>query len=311
MKNRQVQCSDGVPEFTGEDFFRPGESVYIHMSTEFPDFVGVVHKHKFIEIVYIISGQAVHVVGDHRSGASKGDLFIINYETPHAFYGDKDFKEEFISYDLMFTPDFFNLSMIDGANFESLGSSYLFNSLFPENQRFGPDLQLTGSSYNVFGDIFKKIYLEYKGREKGYIDIIRAYVIELIIKMFRKMDTSAQQSISYRQARVVDSALSYLRENFNTHVTMKDLANRTFLSKDYFGRMFRETTGLPVSALLQQIRIEQACKLLCSTDRKITQVAEDCGFGDMKSFYNCFKKTMGVTPGEYRNAAVQADQAKT
>jgi AraC family L-rhamnose operon transcriptional activator RhaR len=301
MADGRIQLSDGVPVFTGENFFRPGESVYIHMSSEYPDFVGVLHKHRFIEIVYVISGQAEHVAGNHRSSASKGDLFIVNYDTPHAFFADGNAGEAFNAYDLMFTPDFFDSSMIHGDSFEALGSSFLFYSLFPEEREFGPDLHLSGSSYNVFGELFNKIYLEYANREKGYVNLIRAYVVELIIKMFRKMDSLAGGRTPAKQRQIVDFALDYLRKNFNTRVTMEELAAKAFLSKDYFGRMFREAAGLPMSALLQRIRVEEACRLLASTDRTVADIAECCGFGDVKSFYGSFKKETGVTPGEYRN----------
>jgi len=301
MGDKQTEINEEVPVLTSENFFRPGESVFIHISDDYPDFVGVLHKHTFIEIVYVISGQATHVVGNHQTTASKGDLFIINYDTPHAFYGDKNAKEPFINYDLLFTPDFFDSSMIGANHFETLGSSFLFYSLFPEEQRIGPDLQLSGSSYNIFGELFNKIYLEYNNREKGYIHIIRAYVVELIIKIFRKMDKLSCDAISHKQKQVVNTALEYLHNNFSTHVTLEDLASKIFLSKDYFGRLFRDVTGMPVSTLLQQIRIEEACKLLATSDRKIVDIAEYCGFNDIKSFYNAFKKANGLTPGEYRN----------
>ena len=301
MTSSPGDIRDDVPVLTSESFFRPGENVFIHKSNDYPDFVGVLHKHQFIEIVYVISGQAMHVVGDRQTTASKGDLFIINYNTPHAFYSDKDAKEPFINYDLLFTPDYFDSSMIDATNFEALSSSFLFYSLFPEAQKIGPDLQLSGSSYNVFGELFHKIFLEYNNQEKGYIDIIRAYVIELIIKMFRKMDHLSIDEISYKQKQQVNTALDYLRCHFGTHVTLEDLASRIFLSKDYFGRLFKDVTGMPVSAFLQQIRIEGAQKMLATTDKKIVDIAECCGFNDLKSFYNAFKKVTGLTPGEYRD----------
>ena len=52
--------------------------------------------------------------------------------------------------------------------------------------------------------------------------------------------------------------------------------------------------------MLQKIRVDEACVLLASTDRKITDIALSCGFGDMKFFYGTFKKLTGMTPGEYR-----------
>jgi len=98
-----------VPIITAKDIFRPGENVFIQMSNQNSDFSGVIHKHTFIELVYIISGSAIHAVGDRELSASKGDLFIINYDTPHAFFTSNDNPEPFVAYDLLFTPDFFDM----------------------------------------------------------------------------------------------------------------------------------------------------------------------------------------------------------
>lgn len=297
MKKVKRIDSANIPVFSAENFFRKDESVYIHVSTSFPEFVGIVHKHEFIEIVYILSGTAMHVVGNHQYSVSKGDLCIVNYETPHAFITDTD--ESFVAYDLMFTLDFFDSSLFSN-NFESIGSSYLFYSLFPDEQPFHPDLQLIGASFSMIGDIFNKIYTEYYAQEKGYIDIIRAYVIELIVKVFRQIDSSGRVKIAPWQEKIVDAALCSLHKNYNTHITTKVLAANAFLNRNYFGKLFRDVTGKPVWEFLREIRIEEACKLLRSENTKILDVALQCGFDDIKNFYTVFKKLMGVTPGEYR-----------
>jgi transcriptional regulator GlxA family with amidase domain len=125
-------------------------------------------------------------------------------------------------------------------------------------------------------------------------------MIELIIKLFRKLETSARGKISPRQNEAVKAAVAYLRESFHTHITLDELATHIFLSKDYLNRIFRETTGLPVNAFLQKLRVEEACRLLTTTDRTVVDIATACGFGDSKSFYAIFKRMMHTTPGEYR-----------
>lgn len=288
-----------IPVITQNDVFRPGENVYVQMSTEHSDFCGVIHKHTFIELVYIVSGSAIHVVGDRKVPASRGDLFIINYDTPHAFFKNEESGDSFVAYDLLFTPDFFDRALIHNLRFESIHSSFLFYSLFP-GQQLGPDVHISGSSYNTFGELFHKIYLEFVGREDGYISIIRAYVIELIIKMFRKMNSAPKSDTANRQSQVVETTLNYLKENYQKQLSLEDLAAQVFLSKDYFARLFRETTGMPIIALLQKIRVEEACKMLSGTHEKVSQIAALCGFHDLKNFYNAFKKHTGMTPRQYR-----------
>lgn len=288
-----------VPIIRAEDIFRPGENVHVQLSTQYPDFIGVVHKHTFIEIVYILSGSATHIVGDRAVPASKGDLFIINYDTPHTFVADPHCAEPLIAYDLLFTPSFFDAALLGNTFFESISSSFLFYSLFPEEQ-LGSDVHISGSSYSVFGELFNKMYLEFTNREKGYINIIRAYMTELIIKIFRKMESNQSKDQSSRQTQVVNTTLTYLRKNYQKDVSLDELAAQVFLSKDYFARMFRETTGMPTSAFLQKIRVEEACNLLTGTSLTIKDIAQHCGFHDIKYFYNVFKRLTGLTPRQYR-----------
>ena len=285
---------------TREDFFRPNENIYIHMSSECPDYIGIPHKHEFIEMVYILSGTAMHRVDGKTSRVKRGDLFIINMDTVHAFYVDPEPQEPFVAYDLMFTPEFFDRSIPGSHALEALSSSFMFYSLFGSRQEFHPYFSVSGSSYTMFGELFNKIYLEHRGREKGYLEIIRAYMIELIITIFRMEDSGARRPGSARNHRAVDYIIRYIREHYREPISVQELADRVYLSRDYLGRFFRETTGLTITAMIQKVRIEHVCHLLSATDRTVSDIAADCGFEDMKFFYGVFKKHMGLLPGDYR-----------
>lgn len=290
----------GIPVFTASSMFRPGENMYIHMSSQLSEYVGVRHKHAFLEIVYVISGSAVHETAAGSYTVSRGDVVVINYDTPHAFHALEE-ESPFNAYDLMFTPDFLDTSLIRVHDFEELCSSFLFYSLFPWQREVGPDLHLSGSGYGEFGELFNRIYLEFSGRQRGYLSLLRAYVTELIIKLFRSMESSARERISPHQKETVESAVAYLRENYRTHITLEDLAMHIFLNKDYLNRIFREETGLPINAFLQKLRVYEASRLLCSTNLAVAQIGSACGFGDTKTFYTAFKRQMGMTPGQYRS----------
>ena len=64
-----------------EKYFRPGENVHIQMSNDYPDYIGILHTHNYIEVVYVISGSAIHEIGGKRYNVKRGDLFIININT--------------------------------------------------------------------------------------------------------------------------------------------------------------------------------------------------------------------------------------
>lgn len=293
-----------VLELKKDDFFKPGENVYIQIDRNSMDYDGVTHKHQFIEVVYVISGKAVHLIGGNEYPVEKGNIIVINYGVPHAFTMDNKTDEPFLTYDLLFTPDFFDLSGIDSNDFGSLASSYLFHSLFPESFSAENSLNLIKSNSGEFHEIFKKVYREYRAREKGFMNIIRASLIELITKIFREIDVNSNARATDKQQQLVEKAISYLMENYNEHINLDNIVSDIFLSKNYFRQVFKNTTGISITSFIQKMRVEEACRLLRNTDRSISDISFECGFNDTKYFYNTFKKITGLTPGDFRKNSI-------
>lgn len=300
MSKKPTYYTGSIPVFIGEDYFLPGENVFIQMSNENKDFIGVPHKHTFIEIVYVISGSATHVTSLSRYKVKKGDLVIVNHETVHAFYPEED-EKEFVTYDLMFLADFFNVNAKSNDLFDIVTSSFLFYSI-SQVDRPQSDLHFDDLGFIEIGEIFNKIYREFKQRDRGFIAMIRAYTIELMIRIFRKIDDTPREGAVNKQSQLINAALIHLHENYRDPIRVEELAAQNYVSKEYFGRMFKNITGMSISAMLQKIRIDEACALLITSDRIITDIAESCGFNDIKYFYETFRKHTGMTPGDYRKA---------
>ena len=295
---------NNIPVFTSEDFFRENESVYIQLSDEFKEYVGIVHKHEFIEIVYIISGRATHIVDGKSYQVKKGDISVINRKEEHCFFADEEYEEKFIAYDLMFTPDFLQGDMLSGEDFSILSNSFLFYSLFPDENGYIRRLNLIENCNFEFGSIFDKIYYEYKNRQTGYLNLIRVYTAELIIKLFRKIESSEKSSLTQSQRDIVRSVIDYIKTNYNISIRMEDISSKLFFNKNYIGKLFKQETGMPVSDFIREIRINEACRQLRETDKTVLDIASSCGYNDTKSFYAAFKKSTGITPNEYRKKHV-------
>lgn len=292
-------CDGDICVLKKEDFFKPNENIHIQMSNEFPDYIGKWHKHKYIEVVYVISGRATHRLVEKTYDVSRGDLFIVNMNTPHVFECFGEDAEPFVAYDLMFTPEFFD-SAISGYNsLEALGNSFVFHSLF-SCEEVTPYFNISGKEYTVFGDLFNKIYLEHKGEKKGYREIIRAYLIELIITIFRLNESANKNEGKKKNRQIASFVINYVKENFKSKISLTDLAKTVYLTPDHLGRIFRETTGMTIGNMIQKVRLDNACSLLANTDKSIAEIASLSGFNDMKFFYKVFKQTIGSLPSEYR-----------
>lgn len=291
-----------IPTLRGSNIFRPDELVYINRSDEYlEEYMRIMHRHDFIEIFYVYSGKGIHIVGDHKYNISKGDLFIVNYDVPHGFARSEETDDEkLVVYNCAFKPEFIDSSLFSGSNFEVITSSFLFKSLFAEEGELKADLQLKGADFLEIGELFTKMLREYTDQRKGYCDIIRAYLIELIVKIFRLMDKPIYTNP--RNRKLVEEALLYMKENYNADLKLEEMSLKSFISKNYFSRLFKEVTGTSFSEYIQKLRVDEACRLLTNTDMKVVDIALQVGFKDLKGFYDVFKKNTGVTPGHFRKS---------
>lgn len=167
--------------FDNNSFFQGNEKVYIQLSTEFPEYVGIMHRHQFIEVVYILSGSAIHTVGGREYKIESGDVALINSNTDHKFTPDSSSKEPFVAYDLMFSPDFFDSSVIDMSDFGALKNSFLFFSLFPSEDTFFPDMHIKGNGFGGYGEHY--LYGPFHGNglmegEAPWVETSSDYLLE-------------------------------------------------------------------------------------------------------------------------------------
>ena len=201
-------------------------------------------------------------------------------------------------------PKFLDHSLFTGIHFEDVTSSYLFKSLFPEDTVPYPDIKLLGSDFTEIGELFSKMYTEYKLMKKGYSDIIRAYLIELIVKIFRNLDENKERKVNLKNNEIMLKTIEYLENNYSSEISLSDLAMKSFLSKNYFSRLFKEVTGSNVSDYIQKTRIDEACKLLMTTQLKVVDVALQVGFNDLKFFMVFLKSLLERHLGNIGNSYV-------
>lgn len=295
------------PILRGSELFHKADQIYVKKSTSVPEYVGKMHTHNFIEISYIVSGACIHTENGISTNAKKGDLFIINYGVPHQnVLVDKE--TVYVSYNIGFTPDFLDSSLTNEFDFLKLKSSFLFNSLFPNSNELDAKIKLSGSGFNEFELLLQNMLDEYTNDYKGSIDLLRAYLIELIIKIFRRLDTNVVIDPKQKQEHYIKLAIQYMQANYSQKLKVEDIAYRSFLSKSYFSQLFKDITGSCFSDYLQKIRIEEACKRLSSSTDTISAIGYDVGFNDMKFFYHIFKKHTGYTPKQYRQANIETKQ---
>lgn len=95
-------------------------------------------------------------------------------------------------------------------------------------------------------------------------------------------------------------ALDVIRARIGQTWRVGDIATAAGLSVSQLERVCRRTLGLSPRSLLQRLRVEQAARLLTTTDASAADIATECGFYDQASFTRQFRAVVGMTPGAFR-----------
>lgn len=100
---------------------------------------------------------------------------------------------------------------------------------------------------------------------------------------------------------LVNKALSYMKANYAEDLSLKNIADELYISTWYISKLLRKETGRTFIDILNEIRIQEAKKLLHEPKYKIYEVANRVGFTDVPYFTKLFKRIIGLTPMEFRN----------
>ncbi|MCX7805612.1 MAG: AraC family transcriptional regulator [Planctomycetota bacterium] len=98
----------------------------------------------------------------------------------------------------------------------------------------------------------------------------------------------------------IRAVIEHMKRNFGRPIYRDELARMAFLSPTQFHQVFRKATGFSPMKFLERIRLRYAQQLLIATDRKLADIAMECGYSDPYVFSKSFKKVCGHSPSEYR-----------
>ncbi len=111
-------------------------------------------------------------------------------------------------------------------------------------------------------------------------------------------DVRGGKRFSIKTERVMDYIDSHLHEK----ILLEDMADAVGMNRTYVCDLFKKETGITVSAYIQNRKIETACNMLKFSDYSAVEIASYLSFSSHSHFISCFKKTMGLTPLQYREA---------
>ena len=250
------------------------------------------HTHDFVEIAYVASGTGLHTVNGMSHKTFAGDVFLINYDIPHEFVTT---GEPLTVYNCIFTPAYFNATLNKSRDFFDITDHFLLSNLYSNLPTDYLYASSSGNENQHIFNIYNRLLQEFTAKQIGYRDIMRGYIIELLVIICR-----LKLSVDSTKTQKMLEVLEYVNVHYREDVRIDRLAALAGFSESHFRRVFKELTGKTLTLYLQALRIEEACKLLKDHTMSVEQVAAAVGYNDMKHFYAVFKRISGQTPKTMR-----------
>jgi AraC family transcriptional regulator len=130
------------------------------------------------------------------------------------------------------------------------------------------------------------------------------HIISVQLKITREVETIGKVKPSTRMEIYsrLHSAYEYMQDNYETKVTIDTVARHACLSPFNFKRLFKEFYHVSPHQFITNLRLTRAQALL-KAGMPVKAVCKKVGFEDVSSFIRLFKRTMCVTPDQFRTAS--------
>lgn len=264
----------------------------------------VFHGHESIQINYVLHGSLQHLINKSAYDLVKGDIFIIPPYVPHRLAFRENCGCEVI--ELEFLPEFIFGEYATMENIETIFDFAYIEPFLVSECEVKPRLNLTGKAQTDVEAMFDNLLCEYRERKPSFLLAMKATVLQLLVYVGRQFqedieDTESRQLFDRHRAAIT-SAINYINEHFTDDVSIEKAARVAMLSQSYFSYLFKSMTNKTFVEYLNELRIQEAMRLLKNTNKRVVDICFESGFKNVNHFNRTFKNYAGISPMQYRNA---------
>ncbi|MBQ8092620.1 MAG: helix-turn-helix transcriptional regulator [Clostridia bacterium] len=254
------------------------------------------HWHDELEVMIVHEGLSLVAAGSRKYTLHAGQGMFINAGVLHGARRADDTVCRFHS--VVFSP-----RLIGGG----IDSVYWQKYLKPLIQK-GPKSVLLDGSHPWHQQALASIesaWQEGANAAPGYEFRVRASLSELIFSVFSQMGATRQQisEKAVRDGERIKLMLQFIHDHYAEQITLSDIAQSALISESECLRCFKSTIGHPPIQFLKQLRVRKAAELLVSSNLKINEISDRCGFQDSGYFTRAFRELKGMTPNQFRQSS--------
>lgn len=251
------------------------------------------HNHNFLELAYVAEGCAEHIIGGRRMLISKGNYFIVDYNTVHSYRSIDD--KPLVIINCLFKPRLLDNSLLYCRSFAALLQHYLIK-VDARHLRIDPSNTLFEDADGKILGYLRALQSEYTEKSTGFLEMMRSVFVEMMIATVRKIAPVGEQR------GLIAELTDYVARHYAEPLSLSAFATAKGYSLPYLSARFKREVGMGFREYLVRVRIEQACRLLANTDKKVLEIASDVGYSDANFFYNAFRRITGQAPRDFRRA---------
>ena len=242
------------------------------------------HCHEFVEIFYVVSGTALHILNGQKMSISSGDVYILKPSDYHCFKSS-DSTTNFIHRDICISVEEYQAvcAFLELPTFDEMlnSTTTLHTKLNIEMITF---LENTFNSFTL--DI----------NTASYNRLCRSITSSILLFM---SSHNAQLNHTVVPSWIQD-ILDLLRSPYMYNMSVSEITNNIPYTKQHICNTFKKYMGQSITEYFLHQRLNYAKYLLLSTTDSTASIATITGFNNTSFFYRSFKKKFGVTPSELR-----------
>ncbi|MGG1660275.1 helix-turn-helix domain-containing protein [Brevibacillus sp. NRS-1366] len=254
----------------------------------------MINAHQGIEMVYVREGEGQVILNEKMYTIVPGTLVLVQPFQLHHY----KMKSHYVRMPIVFEPQVFEryFSTFPAllAFFRRIWKGQLDWQVFRLNiqeqkefERIGLELQERLNGASVFAQ-----------QEEFGLFLIDWF--RLLRKVVQRNDDTGRDTSIHREKRHIEQMMEWIEVHYQKGFSLESLARSLHISTFHASHLFREETGCTLSQYVLARRIREACFLLATTDKSITEVGRQTGFNSSAYFCKQFKKQMGLSPQSFR-----------